>query len=123
VVCDISRPASVGPQVRANRPDVTVFDGGVVHLPANSIIDLNIDLPAGMVYACMAETMILALEQQYQNTGLGTDLDIVQAVELERQAQRHGFKTALDLTMFERRLPDFHLVPRPQTSANNERQL
>ncbi len=110
VVCDISRPASVGRQVRASRSDVTVFDGGVVHLPATSIIDLSTDLPAGMVYACMAETMILALEQQYQNTGLGINLDIKRAVELERQAERHGFKTALDQTIFEKQLQGFSTV-------------
>lgn len=110
VVCDISRPASVGPQVRASRPDVTLFDGGVVHVPPRSIVDLSTDLPTGMVYACMAETMILALEQQYQNTGLGLNLDIVRAAELEQQAERHGFKTALDRPIFERQVQGSYAV-------------
>lgn len=110
VVCDISRPPSVGRELRASRPDVTVFDGGIVHLPASSRIDLSTDLPAGMVYACMAETMILALERQYQNTGLGINLDIVRAAELERQAERHGFKTALDRAIFERTITGFSTV-------------
>jgi predicted amino acid dehydrogenase len=54
--------------------------------------------------------MILALEQQYQNTGLGLNLDIVRAAELEQQAERHGFKTALDRTIFERRLQGSYAV-------------
>ena len=96
VVCDISRPPNISPSVRMNRPDVFVIDGGVVSLPRDSRLNLNLDMDAGLVYACMAETMILALEGRFEDASLGIDLDMNQVMEMEWLAERHGFKPALN---------------------------
>jgi hypothetical protein len=45
-----------------------------------------------MAYACMAETMALALEGRYENYTLGKDLTIEQVQAIDRIARRHGFK-------------------------------
>ena len=47
-----------------------------------------------MAYACMAETMILALEKRYENFTLGRDLTVKQVETIERLAKKHGFKLA-----------------------------
>jgi predicted amino acid dehydrogenase len=95
VVCDISRPPNVGRAVRMNRPDIFVIDGGVVSLPRGSTISLNLDIDHGLAYACMAETMMLALERRFEDTSLGTDLDMVDVTEMGWLADRHGFSPAL----------------------------
>lgn len=95
VVCDISRPPNVSRAVRMNRPDISVIDGGVVSLPRDSRLNLNLDIDPGLAYACMAETMILALERQFEDTSLGIDLDMDNVMEMGWLAERHGFRPAL----------------------------
>jgi predicted amino acid dehydrogenase len=95
IVCDISRPPNVSQAVRMNRPDIFVIDGGVVSLPRGSRLDLNLDIGAGLAYACMAETMILALERRFEDTSLGIDLDMSNVTEMGWLAERHGFEPAL----------------------------
>lgn len=95
VVCDISRPPNISPGVRTNRPDIFVIDGGVVSLPSASRLNFNLDIDASLVYACMAETMILALERRFEDTSIGIDLDMDNVREMGYLAERHGFKPAL----------------------------
>jgi fatty aldehyde-generating acyl-ACP reductase len=78
-----------------NRPDIFVIDGGVASLPRDSILSLNLDIDPGLAYACMAETMILALERRLEDASLGIDLDMDNVTEIGRIAERHGFRPAL----------------------------
>src|SRR5262249_19027916 len=71
VVCDISRPPNISRSVMGDRPDIFVIDGGVVSLPDASMLNFNLDINPGFAYACMAETMILALEHRFEDTSLG----------------------------------------------------
>src|SRR5207244_2181336 len=48
----------------------------------------------GMAYACMSETMMLALEGRYENFTLGKDVSAAQVDEINRLAQKHGFHLA-----------------------------
>jgi hypothetical protein len=45
-----------------------------------------------MAYACMAETMILALEGRYENYTLGKEISLAKVNEINQMARRHGFK-------------------------------
>jgi predicted amino acid dehydrogenase len=96
IVCDVSRPSNVALDVRTNRPDVMVLDGGVVRMPGGSALGFNASLARGSAYACMAETMMLAMEGRYQDTGLGYDLALDQVLEMERLANELGFRVLLD---------------------------
>ena len=96
IVCDISTPSNVGPEVKEQRPDVMVVDGGIVRLPGDSRLGFNASLKKGQAYACMAETMMLALEERYEDMSLGFNLCIEKVVELEELASRHGFEIHLD---------------------------
>ena len=73
-----------------------VLDGGVVRLPGGSSLGFNAALPKGNAYACMAETMMLAMEQRYQDAGLGFDLPLEQVLEMERLAEELGFRVLLN---------------------------
>ena len=105
VVCDLSRPPNVSREVRDARPDVLVIDGGVIEVPGRPSLGWNFGFERGLVYACMAETMILALEHHYQHTSLGADLNLETILWLQQLARRHGFRLA-QLRSFDRPLSD-----------------
>ncbi|RDV82562.1 NAD(P)H-binding protein [Ammonifex thiophilus] len=103
VVCDVARPRDVSRRVAVERPDVLVIEGGVVEVPGEVNFNFNFGFPPRMAYACMAETMILALEGRYESYTLGRDLTVEQVEEIARLAHKHGFKLA-GFRSFERAL-------------------
>mgnify|MGYP001190138730 CR=1 FL=1 len=103
VVCDLSRPPNVSREVRDARPDVLVIDGGVIEVPGRPSMGWNFGFERGLVYACMAETMMLALDHHYQHTSLGADLNLETILWLRELARKHGFRLA-ELRSFDRPL-------------------
>lgn len=94
VVCDVARPRDVSWRVAQERDDVLVIEGGMVEVPGNVDFHFDFGFPAGKSYACMAETMILALEGRYEDYTIGKHISIEQATEIGEMAARHGFKLA-----------------------------
>ncbi len=94
VVCDVARPRNVSRRVAEERDDVLVIEGGVIEVPGEIDFGFDFGFPPGMAYACMAETMVLALERRYENFSLGRDLTVGQVEEISRLAKKHGFKLA-----------------------------
>jgi predicted amino acid dehydrogenase len=94
VVCDVARPRDVSKKVARERPDVLVIEGGAVEVPGEVDFHLNFGFPPKTAYACMAETIILALEQRYESYSLGRDLSLERVREIAKLAQKHGFKLA-----------------------------
>jgi len=103
VVCDVARPRDVSVKVASERPDVLVIEGGVVEVPGDVEFNFNFGFPPKTAYACMAETMILALEGRIENYSLGRNLTVSQVKEIARLGRKHGFKLA-GLRSFERAL-------------------
>ena len=73
VVCDVARPRDVSRQVARVRPDVLVIEGGVVEVPGDVEFHYNFGFPPKTAYACMAETMILALENRAESSAWGAN--------------------------------------------------
>ena len=94
VVCDVSRPRNVSRRVSEERPDVLVIEGGVVRVPGDVDFGFNFGFPPKMAYACMSETMLLALEGRYENYTLGRDLTVEQIETMDQLAAKHQFKLA-----------------------------
>ncbi|MBO8142123.1 MAG: aminotransferase class III-fold pyridoxal phosphate-dependent enzyme [Firmicutes bacterium] len=94
VVCDMSRPPNVSREVEAARPDVLVLDGGVIEVPGRPWFGWNFGYEPGLAYACMSETMMLALEKDYRHTSLGSDLSPDSILRMSDLAARHGFRLA-----------------------------
>ena len=103
IVCDVSRPRNVSKKVAELRKDVLVIEGGVVEVPGDVDFGFNFGFPPKTAYACMSETMILALEEKYENFTLGRDLTVEQIEIISNLAQKHGFKLA-GMRSFERAL-------------------
>ena len=90
VVCDVARPRDVSVRVARERNDVLVIEGGVVAVPGKMRLPLpdkagqefNFGFPHGTAYACMSETMILALEGRYESFTLGKEVSVAQVDEI-----------------------------------------
>ncbi len=94
VVCDVARPRDVSVKVAQQRDDVLIIEGGAVEVPGNVDFNFNFGFPPKLAYACMAETMILALEKRYENFSLGREMTVEQIDEISALAAKHGFKLA-----------------------------
>jgi fatty aldehyde-generating acyl-ACP reductase len=109
VVCDVARPRNVSGGLHEQRQDVLVIDGGVVAVPGPVDFGLNFGFPPGTCEACMAETMILALEGRYEPYTLGRDIDVERVEAIAGLGRKHGFRVA-GLRRFERAITDDEIV-------------
>ncbi|RYD02851.1 hypothetical protein N752_22825 [Desulforamulus aquiferis] len=94
VVCDVARPRDVSKRVVEERNDVLVIEGSIVEVPGDVKFNFNFGFPPKTAYACMAETMILALEGRLESYTLGRELTLRQVDEIHKLGQKHGFKLA-----------------------------
>lgn len=108
VVCDVARPRDVSRQVAEARPDVLVIEGGVVDVPGQVEFNFNFGFPPGKAYACMSETMILAMENRIENFSLGRELTVEQVEEIAALGKKHGFRLS-GFRSFERALTEAEL--------------
>lgn len=108
IVCDVARPRNVGRAVADARQDVFVFEGGVVAPPGDVEFNFNFGFPPRTCYACMAETMILTLEERFESYSLGRDLEVEKIEEIAALGEKHGFKLA-GLRSFERAVTEEYI--------------
>ncbi len=121
VVCDVARPRDVSKAVAEQRDDVFVFEGGLVEIPGpEASFNFDFGFPPKTCYACMAETIALALEGRYENYTLGKDLTVAQVKEIAGIARRHGFKLA-GFRSFEHAVP-VEEIERIRLNAGRARQ-
>src|SRR5512141_1080308 len=92
VVCDVARPRDVSAMVAAARDDILVIDGGMVDVPGPVDFHFNFGFPPGKAYACMAETIALALEGRFEDYTLGKHLTRARVDEIDQIAKKHGFR-------------------------------
>ncbi len=92
IICDVARPRDVSHRVVDVRPDVLVIEGGMVEIPGQVDFGFNFGFPPKMAYACMAETMALALDQQFSSFTLGKDIKLSQVLTIDKIASKHGFR-------------------------------
>lgn len=109
MVCDVSRPRDVGAEVAEQRDDVLVIDGGMVAVPGDVDFHFNFGFPPRMAYACMAETMVLAMEGRYESYTLGRNISAVQVEDIRERAEYHGFGLG-GIRSFERQVTDEHFA-------------
>jgi acetylornithine/succinyldiaminopimelate/putrescine aminotransferase/predicted amino acid dehydrogenase len=94
IVCDVAQPGNVDPAGVHERSDVLLFDGGIVRLPHDQGLGLRYGLPEGLTFACMAETMLLALAGDSAARSIGSTLSEEGVRRLRHLARDHGFSLA-----------------------------
>jgi predicted amino acid dehydrogenase len=122
VVCDVARPCDVTADEAATRPDVLVIEAGEVLLPGEPHLGFDIGLPRGTVYACLAETALLALLGRFECFSLGRELDTERVKEIYRLARQHGLRLA-GLRSFGRAVGEQELAIRRALAARLRRDL
>lgn len=95
----------VSEAVAKERNDVLIIEGGVIEVPGDVDFHFSFGFPPKTAYACMSETMILALEGRYESFTLGKDISVERVEEITRLADKHGFKLA-GFRSFERAVTD-----------------
>lgn len=93
VITDVARPLDIPPEDVAKRPDVLVIESGEIRLPGDVKMK-DIGLPQNVVYACLAETIVLALEGRYENFTLGRNIEWEKVREIYKMGLKHGMKLA-----------------------------
>lgn len=103
VVCDISRPKNISESLLDDRKDILVIEGGIVKPPGDVDFHFSFGLPAGLAYACIAETMLLTFEGRYENYSIGGNITVEKAEEMGQFARKHGFELA-ELMSFNKKI-------------------
>jgi hypothetical protein len=93
VITDVARPLDLSPEDVAKRPDVLVIESGEIQLPGHPKMK-NIGLPKGVAYACLAETIVLALEGRFENFTVGRAIEWEKVREIYQLGLKHGMKLA-----------------------------
>jgi len=91
LICDISVPGDLAPDLTTLRPEARIIRGGVVYSPDNPGFYIpGIPLPEGHLFACMTETILMGFERMSTHFSLG-EIRLDQVKAMEGIAIRHGF--------------------------------
>lgn len=94
VITDVARPLDLPPAEVAKRPDVLVIESGEIELPTPVKGLKSIGLPKNIIYACLAETIVLALEGRFEVFTIGRDTEWEKVKEIYKLGLKHGMKLA-----------------------------
>ncbi len=94
VITDVARPLDLPPEEVAKRPDVLVIESGEIELPTPVKGLKYIGLPPNVIYACLAETIVLALEGRFEVFTIGRDTEWEKVKEIYKLGLKHGMKLA-----------------------------
>ena len=92
VVCELAGPLCSKNSLAENRDDVLVIEGGMVELPSDVFFPFYRGFPQGHVSPAMAETMIMALEEQRKEPLLERPLSLESMRKILVLAKNHGFR-------------------------------
>jgi predicted amino acid dehydrogenase len=91
IIFDITQPMNVSPELIKERPDIIKIDGAYVDIDG---IDLKFNMgpPKGATFACLVETMMMALEGD-KNHHVG-EIDEKYLEKTKEWAKKYGFSHA-----------------------------
>ena len=92
VITDVARPLDLPADEVAKRPDVLVIESGEIELPTKVRGMKSIGLPPNVIYACLAETITLALEGRFEVFTVGRDTEWDKVKEIYKLGLKHGMK-------------------------------
>lgn len=94
LVCDVGRPLTFTANEAISRPDVLIIESGEIELPGTVKLNCDIGLEASVVYACLAETALLALEGRLESFTLSRNINYRKVIEIYKMAKKHGARLA-----------------------------
>ena len=94
LVLDVARPPDIKEAEAAKREDILVIESGEIMLPAGAELNYDLGLARGTIYACLAETALLALEGRFEHFTLGREIEPAKVQLIAEIGERHGFELA-----------------------------
>jgi predicted amino acid dehydrogenase len=91
VIYDMGRPADVADSV-LEVAGVSLIPGGVVRPPGKMENHIDVHFGQGCIPACMAETILIALDECYDRVSLGEGTSSENIEHLVSLAERYGFE-------------------------------
>jgi len=89
IIYDITQPQNISIKDIKERADLKVYDGGLVIIPQLEQ-KLPLGLPRNTVFACLAETTLLALENKNYNFSIGkVESNLIE--EISNLAEKYNF--------------------------------
>lgn len=120
VICDVARPRDVSAMVAAVRDDILVIDGGMVDVPGPVDFHFNFGFPEGKAYACMAETIALALAGRFEDYTVGREITLERVQEITAICEMHGFRMS-GFRSFEREVTEKQIETVRQNARKGKR--
>ncbi|MCU0577586.1 MAG: dehydrogenase, partial [Desulfobacterota bacterium] len=93
VITDVARPLDLSREDVAKRPDVLYIESGEILLPGEPKFK-EIGLPPKVAFACLAETIVLALEGRFEVFTIGREIEWQKVKEIYKMGLKHGMKLA-----------------------------
>lgn len=95
LVCDVSRPFNLAPDLAEQRGDLRLLSGGLLLPPPSSVLG-HVEAPEreNALVSCAAETIVLALSG-YQSDRLCGRLDIATIEDIGKLAEGLGFSVII----------------------------
>lgn len=92
IICDIAVPHNFSDADFTSRNDIILLRGGIVKTPLNDGLDPRVRayLAENELYACMTETILMALAQYPSNLSYG-NITSKQVYEVIKMADKYGF--------------------------------
>ena len=94
VITDVARPLDLPASEVAKRDDVLVIESGEIELPSDVEMERSLGLPKNVMYACLAETIVLALEGRFEVFTIGRNTEWEKVKDIYRLGLKHGMKLA-----------------------------
>jgi predicted amino acid dehydrogenase len=94
LVLDVARPPDIKEEHALRRSDILVIESGEILLPPDAELNYDLGLPAGTIYACLAETALLALDRRFEHFTIGREIDPAKVDLIDSIGSKHGFELA-----------------------------
>lgn len=92
IIYDISQPQNISLSDIKERPDLKIYDGGLVIIPQLEC-ELPLGLPKRTVFACLAETILLSFERYNTNFSMGK-VELSKIQKIMDLAKKYKFRPA-----------------------------
>ena len=100
VIADCSAPSNISKEEILKRPDILVMKSGELLLPKDYDVNCYLALPPKLLYACLVETAVLAMENRYEAFTKGRAIDFDKINEITEISKKHGVRLAPMRSLF-----------------------
>ena len=100
IIADCSAPSNISKEEILKRADILVMKSGELLLPKSYDVNCYLGLPPKLLYACLVETAVLAMENRYEAFTKGRAIDFNKVNDIVAISKKHGVHLAPMRSLF-----------------------